>query len=87
MDEIIERGFEGNFMIIPSRSNGPNSKVGIRYKALPVRVPASERKANILAALTAGFPILVDLEHKYHYSGAVGFTPRTLMLFDSYGYR
>jgi len=63
-----------------------NSKIKLRYQALPVRVPDSERQHNILAALTAGCPVLVNLEHKFHYSVVTGFTPCTLTLFDSFGH-
>lgn len=63
-----------------------NSKIRLTYKALPVRAPHDERRRNILAALAADFPVLIELEHKYHFTLAVGFTPRTLTLFDSYDY-
>ena len=63
-----------------------NSKIKLRCHALPVRVPDSERKHNILAALTVGLPVLVNLEHKFHYSVVTGFTCCTLTLFDSFGY-
>lgn len=63
-----------------------NTKVRIKHKALPVRALDAERERNIFAALTAGFPVLVELEHKYHYSVLVGFTPKTMTLFDSDSY-
>lgn len=62
-----------------------NSKIKLRCHALPVRVPDSERQHNILVALTAGLPVLINLEHKFHYSVITGYTPCTLTLFDSFG--
>tara|TARA_R110000822_G_scaffold37204_4_gene104320 strand:- start:1471 stop:2031 length:561 start_codon:yes stop_codon:yes gene_type:complete len=63
-----------------------NLKIKLRYHALPVRVPDSERQHNISATLTSGLPVLINLEHKFHYSVVTGFTPCTLTLFDSFGY-
>jgi len=63
-----------------------NSKIKLRCHALPVRVPDAQRQNNILAALTVGSPVLVNLEHKFHYSVITGRTPSTLTLFDSFGY-
>ena len=63
-----------------------NSKIKLRCHALPVRVPDAQRQNNILAALTVGSPVLVNLEHKFHYSVISGRTPCTLTLFDSFGF-
>jgi hypothetical protein len=63
-----------------------NSKIILRCRALPVRIPDAQRQNNILAALTTGSPVLVNLEHKFHYSVITGYTPSTLTLFDSFGY-
>jgi hypothetical protein len=63
-----------------------NSKIKLRYYALPVRIPADERQHNLLTALINGSPVLVNLEHKFHYSVITGCTPCSLTLFDSYGH-
>lgn len=63
-----------------------NSKIKLRCHALPVRVPDTQRQNNIAAALAVGSPVLINLEHKFHYSVVTGFTPCTLTMFDSFGY-
>lgn len=58
----------------------------ITFQKLPVRVAPELRKHNITKALASGCPVLLDLQHRYHYSVAVGCTASTITLFDSYGY-
>lgn len=89
LTEFVGEGMEKHEVRILAKTlcrEASDADMVVHSIQLPIQIPPAERKANIMSVLKDGYPVLLDLEHKSHYSVAVGYSPSTLTLFDSYGY-